>query len=77
MEKDDNKEQSVMKNQRNNKDRRDESIERRDAERRIKNRRIKERREITRRKEFCPACGEKLTSTLYCQRCKARIVRIR
>lgn len=76
MMKRDNEDPTVEQNRRKDKERRDESHDRRQEDRRIKDRRTKERRVITRRKEFCPTCGERLTPTLYCKSCKARFVKI-
>ena len=58
-------------------DRRDESDDRRKGDRRKGDSRVADRREVGRRKESCPTCGDELTPTQYCVRCKIRVVQIR
>lgn len=58
-------------------DRRDESEDRRGGERRQSDRRASGRREVSRRKDFCPTCGDELTPTQYCIRCKVKVIKIR
>lgn len=62
---------------RGNPDRRDESEDRRGGERRQSDRRASGRREVSRRKDFCPTCGDELTPTQYCIRCKVKVIKIR
>ena len=58
-------------------DRRDESEDRRTGDRRKGDNREADRREVSRRKESCPTCGDELTPTQYCVRCKIKVVIIR
>jgi hypothetical protein len=58
-------------------ERRDESEDRRSGDRRGGDRRAADRREVSRRKESCPTCGDELTPTQYCVRCKIKVVIIR
>ncbi|HLG22448.1 MAG TPA: hypothetical protein VI382_06505 [Candidatus Manganitrophaceae bacterium] len=57
--------------------RRDETIDRRQDERRRTERRWGSRRAAERRKEFCPVCSEPLTPLLFCRSCKMKVIKIR